>query len=144
MAAGTGSISSAQPRDIELPDTAQWVVPYAIDGSQVTWFVSLVSGVSVLVAPDGQVTPSNVRLNGEQPEVRDGDAGPEVVSTYADMALFPDAIPTSRVVFDGEIAVGLVDATDQHDHAILGDPFEAKAYQQCWLAPMATAPRRCS
>jgi hypothetical protein len=129
VASGTGSLTSAEPRDVELPGTAQWVVPFAIDGSEVTWFVSLEGGDSVLVSPAGEVSESDVRLNGEPPEVRNGEAGPEVVSAYDDMALFPDAIPTSRVVFDGEFAVGLVAATDQYDHAILGDPFEAKAFE---------------
>ncbi len=129
VASGTGSLTTAVPRDIELPGTAQWIVPFAIDGSEVTWFVSLEGGDSVLVSPAGEVSASEVRLNGEPPEVRIGEAGPEVVSAYLDMALFPDAVPTTRVVFDGELAVGLVDATDQYDHAILGDPFEAKAFE---------------
>ncbi|MFV1990334.1 MAG: hypothetical protein ACC652_06300, partial [Acidimicrobiales bacterium] len=106
-----------------------WVVPYRVEDNDVTWFVTLESGASVLVSPSGEVSATESRLNGEPPEIRVGESVPQVVSAYDDLSLFPDALPDSRVVFDGDLAVALVDPTDQYDHAILGDRFEAKAFE---------------
>jgi len=126
---GRGSLTSTEPTDVVLGDTPTWVVPYSVAGDDVTWFVTLQSGESVLVSPSGEVSANSASLGGEPPEIRLGESAPEVVSAYDNLALFPDALPDSRVVFDGDLAVALVDPTDQYDHAILGDPFEAKAFE---------------
>lgn len=126
---GRGSLLSTEPVVVALPGVAEWVVPYAVNESGVTWFVSLRSGDSLLVDPSGEIDSSDVQLNGAPPEIRLDSAGSQVVSAYGEQSLFENKLADSRVVTDGDIAVALVDLSDQYDHAILGDRFEAKAFE---------------
>ncbi len=119
VAEGVFDLAVAERLVVELEGQPVWVLPFDSDGS---WYVVVDSGAAVIVGPDGSTRSVEASSERVPPEIPTG-------ASAAQLGLFDNPLPDTRVVRDGSIVAALVSPTDRYDHGVLGDDLEAAGVQ---------------
>ena len=111
VAAGRGSLTTAEPIDIELPGAPIWILP-VLDGEDSRFFVEIDDGQTFLVDTDGRI-----------------ETDIDVATATPAWSEFTDPLPDGRIVELDGTAATLVEPTDRYPHGVLGDRIEAAAIE---------------